>query len=190
MSKKDDMSFQIYDREYDAISACSTFYNAGFNYSDIEVKDYSTVKVKIVDPEKVKEEGGFWDGGKNHHTTNFQVGDKGYIAVADEQIPEIEKWGLVIIKEIETCKTQSDEILLESLTYEKYSNIKERKKLLERVIKTTTIWEKFDPPLKSKEEIESSKNLWRAEVRFINQIIEKSKNQMIDLILLNEENEE
>ena len=190
MSKFGTMSLQIHTRKRDADQACSIFINAGYNYHDIEVKDYSTVKVKIVDPEKVKEEGGFWECGKNHRTTNFQVGDTGYIAITDTQIPEIEKWGLVIIKEIETCKTQSDEIILESLTYEKYSNIKERKELLERVIETTTIWEKFDPPLKSKEEIESSKNLWRAEVRFINQIIEKCKNQMIDLILLDKENEE
>ena len=79
---------------------------------------------------------------------------------------------------------------LKSLTYDNYYQFKERKKLLERLINSYTIWGMTDPPLKSKEEIEAMKNLWRAELTYINQILNDYKDKMIGALLLEEEFEE
>ena len=185
MSKKDDMSLQIYDREYSADSACSTFYNAGFNYKDIKVKDYSTVKVKVVDPERVKEQGGFWSihgGGEKQHTNNFQVGDKGYIAVADEQIPEIVSWGLSILG----VKNKYDEMSIEYLSDEQYNKLEERKKNLERAITSHTIWGMVDPPLKSPEEIKKLKESWKIEIKSIDKIFKDNKSRILSWSLYQE----
>lgn len=76
---------------------------------------------------------------------------------------------------------------LKSLTYEQYSQLKQRKEDLERVINSYTIYSWFDPPLKTPEEIESLKNLWRAELTYINQILKKYKDKMIGKLLLEEE---
>jgi len=180
-------TLQIHDRKYDSDQACWVFWNAGFNYEDIKVKEYSTVKVKIVDPEKVKEKGGFWSIRKEKNrekqwTNNFQVGDTGFIAIANTQIPEIVSWGLSILK-VET----GDSWYPEYLTPEQYSILKERKKNLERVIKSHTCFAWFDPPLKSPEEIESLKESWKIEINSIDKIFKDNKSRILSWSLHQEE---
>ncbi len=80
--------------------------------------------------------------------------------------------------------------MLESLTYKTYSQLKERKNLLERLVKSHTIWGMTNPPLKSEEEIKAIKNLWRTEGIYIDTIIEKYKDEMIGIALLEEHFEE
>lgn len=68
---------------------------------------------------------------------------------------------------------------MKPLTYEQYANLKERKQLLERLVKSYTIWEMTDPPLKTPEEIENIKKTWRAEISEIEPILKKYKDLMI-----------
>ena len=68
---------------------------------------------------------------------------------------------------------------INNLTYEQYSQLKERKQLLERLVQSYTIYGMTDPPLKSEEEIEEMKKTWRAEISKIEPILEKYKDLMI-----------
>ena len=183
MTKQRELTLQIYNRKRDADQACSIFWNAGFNYNDIEVRDYSTVKVKIVDPKKVKEEGGFWSiygGGEKQWTNNFQVGDIGYVCVAKEHITKIVSCGLSIL-EVET----GDSWYPEYLTPEQYSRLKQRKENLERALKSYTCYSWFNE--KSPQEIESLKESWKIEINSIDKIFEDNKSRILSWSLHQEE---
>ena len=76
-----------------------------------------------------------------------------------------------------------------SLTLDQYYQLKQRKEDLERIIDSYTCYAWFDPPLKTPEEIESLKKLWRAELTSLSKILAKYEDAKIGqyLIAIHEE---
>jgi hypothetical protein len=60
------------------------------------------------------------------------------------------------------------------LPEKKVVSIRQRKKNLESMLKSQTIYEMFDPPLKSKEEIEQLKKQWKEELDLITKVLKEN----------------
>lgn len=63
------------------------------------------------------------------------------------------------------------------LPEKKVAQLKARRKVLKRVINSYTVWEMFDPPLKSEEEIKKIKEGWKVELDTIIKILKENTNK-------------
>ena len=72
------------------------------------------------------------------------------------------------------------------LPEEKVAQLRTRRRVLKRVINSCTIWEMWDPPLKSEEEIKKLKESWKVELEEVNKILkENTKNKRMQTRLKN-----